>query len=264
MTESDPRDGPPWGWWLRQEGGGFLDAEGRRWRGVRDAFWRGRLNMPDVHYADEQQELLLRVLASIDRRGASGSSPVVDLFGGDAAMWRFHLCWLASIGLIDMVEDRRTFLPTSPLRAGLSEEGRSVLLMLRLTRDPEWEELPMRGIVEAVARSEWSAVDGAREEALRIFERSLGVRRWTFARERLPNAFLVRLTGIDSHARMPTLGVMWSLGFGEARLRDDLFAWLATHVDRWDDWGERAYRKGAVEFTRHLLTVFVADTVGRS
>lgn len=54
---------------------------------------------------------------------------------------------------------------------------------------------------------------------------------------RLPNAFLLTLTGTDSHARMPTVDVMWSLRFGQQRPRDDLFAWLATHIDRWNDWG---------------------------
>lgn len=251
--------GPPWGWWLRHEGSEFHDDEGGRWRSVRDAFWRGHLGMPDVHFADEQQELLLRVLASIDRRGTLRASSAIDLFGGDAMMWRYYLCWLWSIGMLGTTERQVTFSPRSPLEAGLSEEGRSVLLMLQLTREREWEHLPMREVVEAAARSGWNLEDQAREDALRAFELSVGRRRWTFARERLSGSSLITLTGFSSRARMPTMAVMWSLRFAEARPRDDLFAWLATHVDRWDDWGERAYGRGADDLTRHLLTLFVAD-----
>jgi hypothetical protein len=250
---------PPWGWWLRLEGSDFHDGEGGCWQSVRDAFWHGHLGMPDVHYAAEQQELLLRVLASIDQRGTLRATPVIDLFGGDSMMWRFYLCWLASIGMLEQPESRVSFSPSSPLEAGLSEEGRSVLLMLQLTREPEWEHLPMREVVEAVARSGWNLEDQVREDALQAFERSVGRRRWTFAREHLPGSFLVTLTGFSAHARMPTMAVMWSVRFAEARPRDHLFAWLATHVDRWDEWGERAYGSGADAFTRHLLSLLVAD-----
>lgn len=259
MSRGGGHDGtPPWGWWLRLDGGQFHDDQGRRWRSVRDAFWRGHLKMADVHYADEQQELLLRVLASIDGRGLLRGTPSVDLFGGDAMMWRFYLCWLSSIGMLEMSKDSRLFLPTTPLEAGLSEEGRSVLLMLQLTRQPEWEPLPMREVVEAIAQSCRTDEDRQREEALRAFEHAVGRRRWTFAREHLPGSFLVTLTGLDALARMPTMGVMWSLSFNEVRHRDELFAWIAMHVDRWDDWGERAYRRGADDLTRHLLSMILA------
>lgn len=260
MTSGAGRhEAPPWGWWLRLEGADYRDEEGGRWRSVRDAFWRGHLRMPDGPFADEQQELLLRVLASVDERGTLAATSAIDLFDGNAMMWRFHLCWLASIGLLDMTERRIDLSPPSPFEAGLSEEGRSVMTMLRLTRKREWERLPMREVVEAVARSGWSPDDQAREAALQAFERSVGRRRWTFARERLPNAFLVTLTGISAQARMPTLGIMWSIAFAEADQRDDLFAWFATHVDRWEDWGDMAYGKGADQFTRHLVSLLVAD-----
>lgn len=38
----------PWGWWLRADATGVEDEQGRRWKSVRDAFWRGRLGFPDV------------------------------------------------------------------------------------------------------------------------------------------------------------------------------------------------------------------------
>jgi hypothetical protein len=214
--------------------------------------------MADVHYADEQQELLLRVLASIDERGLRGGSPSIDLFGGDAMMWRFYLCWLSSIGMLDMANDSRPVPLNTPLDAGLSDDGRSVLLMLQLTRRPEWEPLPMREVVEAIARDRETNDDRHAEEALRAFERVVGRRRWTFARENLPGSFLATLIGLDTSARMPTLGVMWSLSFHEARHRDELFAWIAMHVDRWEDWGERAYRPGAHALTKHLMSMKIA------
>ena len=84
--------GLPWGWWLRASGGQLEDEHGRRWSSVRDAYWRGHLGFPASHVADEQQELLLRALASIDRRWDSGIERRDDLFGGDFVAWRFHQC----------------------------------------------------------------------------------------------------------------------------------------------------------------------------
>jgi hypothetical protein len=245
----------PWGWWLRVRGGVLEDDEGKRWHSVRDAYWEGHLRFPDIHFAPEQHELLLRALTTIDARGA-GAEGRHDLFGGDMMFWRFYQCWLSSIGLLDCSPGFSGF-PVSPLDAKLSVEGRSVMLMLQATRDPEWEALPSRGVVAAVVASGRGPADVSREQALQAFERSLGRRRHVFAREKIHRSFLVTLTGIAMEARMPTKRVSWSQSFTDEKGRDDFFAWLAQRVDRWDDWGTLAHEEGADAFTRHLLALIV-------
>ncbi|MEY4472967.1 MAG: hypothetical protein RL671_1271, partial [Pseudomonadota bacterium] len=139
---------------------------------------------------------------------------------------------------------------------GLSSLGRSVLMMLQATREPEFERLPMAGVVAAISAS--VGLDAAaRERALNTFEQQVGFRRHLFAREHLGRRYLVTLTGLKVGARMPTRNIAWSQSFADAKSRDDLFAWLAERVHRWDDWGEIAYRRGASALTSHLLSVIV-------
>lgn len=242
----------PWGWWLRAGERALEDEDGRTWRTVRDAFWQGRLDFPAIHFAEEQHELLLRVLTGIDARWLAGDESKHDLFGGDMMFWRFYQCWLASIGLLE------TGGRASALEAPLSAEGRSIMLMLQATRQPEWEDVPLADVVEAIASARADAASEARERALGAFEREVGLRRHVFARERVGRQHLITLTGISTATRMPTRRVMWSQAFADERHRDDLFAWLAQRVDRWDDWGRLAYHSGADGLTAHLLTLVIA------
>jgi len=128
--------------------------------------------------------------------------------------------------------------------------------MLQATREPEFERLPMAAVVAAVSASAGPDAE-ARERALITFEQQVGFRRHLFARENLGRRYLVTLTGLKVGARMPTRNIAWSQSFADAASRDDLFAWLAERVHRWDDWGEIANRKGADALTRHLLSVIV-------
>lgn len=245
----------PWGWWLRVRGGLIEDEQGRTWSNVRDAFWQGEIGFPGIHFAPEQHELMTRVLTAIDARWLAGGERQHDLFGGDMLFWRFYQCWLVSIGMLDT--KGRMGLPAGPLEAPLSPEGRSVMLMLQATREPEWERLPMAEVVEAVVAAGRGAADEARERALQEFERSIGRRRHVFARERVGRSHLVTLTGVATEARMPTRRVAWSQAFTDEAVRDDLFAWLAARVERWDDWGRLAHGRGGDAFTRHLLVLIV-------
>ncbi|MFD1949467.1 hypothetical protein ACFSGX_01635 [Sphingomonas arantia] len=248
----------PWGWWLRANGNVLEDENGRTWRSVRDAFWQGELGFSDIHLATEQHELLLRTLLAIGRRWPDGIGRKHDVFGGNFLFWRFYQCWLDSFGMLD--RSNGNVGQVSPLDARLSAEGLSVLMMLQATRDPEWEGLPMADIVDAVAASDRGSAHDDRERALRIFEQAIGLRRHVFARERVGISHLVTLTGMQAGggARMPVRRVTWSMAFTDAVARDDMFAWLATRVDRWDDWGELAYSKGADRLTRHFLDLIVA------
>ncbi|WP_394653105.1 hypothetical protein [uncultured Sphingomonas sp.] len=239
----------PWGWWLRAGPDGFEDANGHIWQSVRDAFWEGELGFPPVHFAPEQHELMLRAMNAV-QEGWFGRENRYDLFGGDMLFWRFYLCWLASIGIIEASHGR------TALDAPLTPLGRSVLLMLQATCEPEFERLPMPAVIAAVTADKGPDAD-TRERALLAFERAVGFRRHVFARENVGTQYLVTLTGIKVGARMPTRHVAWSQAFADAKSRDDLFAWAAERVHRWDDWGELAYRKGADALTRHLLAVIV-------
>jgi hypothetical protein len=243
----------PWGWWLRANGNVLEDVDGREWRSVRDAFWQGRLGFPVHHEARDQQELLLRTLTRIDAHWCYGSELPHDLFGGDMFFCRFYICWLTSIGL---VENADRSVPEAPL----SDEGRSVMLMLQATRQPEWIDLPMAGIVDAVRSAGRSGADQARELALGAFERSVTRLPRVFARERLGRLHLVTLTGVDLEARIPMRRVVWSMSFADARVRDDFFGWLAERVDRWESWNELASRSGVLVLTQHFLATLVATS----
>ena len=242
----------PWGWWLRVNESAIEDGQGRRWSSVRQAFWEGHLNFPATHLMPEQLELMLRVLAAIEAHWVGATERKHDLFGGDMLFWRFYQCWLSSVGLIAAGPQ------VNPLSAGLSDEGRSVLLMLQATREPEWIQLPFAGVLDAVRNADRTAADDQREQALHNFERGLTRVPYLFARERVHTRHLVTLTGLDTLARMPMRKVVWSQGFPDANVRDDFFAWLAERVERWEDWGELAYSKGADALTGHLLLLFAA------
>lgn len=159
------------------------------------------------------------------------------------------MCWLKALGLTATVERG------SALDADLSDEGKSVLLMLRATHDPEWIDLPFTTVVASAifgARAESSA---AQEQTFRAFEREVAVRPYVFARETIHGSPAVTLTCIATEGRMTLRRVIWSQRFSELPARDDFFAWLAERVDRWDDWGDKAYRRGGVALTQHLFAM---------
>lgn len=240
----------PWGWWLRVKGDVIEDVEGREWRSVREAFWEGELGFPATRFVAEQVELLFRVLANIERHWITSDETEQDLFDGDMSSWRFYRCWLCSVGLLNVQP------PVAPLSAGLSDKGRSVLLMLQATREPEWIQLPFASVLAAVRDVDRTEADDEREQVLRAFERGITRLPHLFARESVHGQHILTLTGLDTNARMPMRKVVWSLSFPHARVRDDFFAWLAERVHRWEDWGELAYSKGADALTQHLLGLF--------
>lgn len=249
----------PWGWWLRRHGSVVEDENGRTYRTIRDAFFFRRLHFPVTHVAREQHELLLRVLTAINSRWLGPVENKHDLFEGNMLLWRFYQCWLASVGLLETSD--RLGRPLDPLHAPLNAEGRSVMLMLQATRDPEWEYLPISEVIDVVRACGHSPADDEREAALRAFEQSIGRRRHVFAREKVGRSHVITLTGMPMGpgVRMPTFRVSWSMTFNDVAVRNDLFAWLTARVHRWDDWGEIAHRKGADALTQHLLGLVVAS-----
>lgn len=168
------------------------------------------------------------------------------------ASWRFYMCWLASIGLTE------TSARVTALSAPLSDLGRSVLAMLQATREPGWAPLPFRDVKKAVRSAGATEADESREAALTAFEREVALLPYVFAREQVHHSHVLTLTGVRSEARLPLRRVMWSQSFPAPKARDDFFAWIAERVDRWEDWGELAYRRGADALARHFLTLLVA------
>jgi hypothetical protein len=244
----------PWGWWLRASTRGLEDDNGIHWQTVREAFWQGKLGFPESHFAKEQLELLLRVLTAIGSRWSNGGENRHDLFGGDMLFWRFYLGWLSSVGLL--AKEGRL-----GLEAPLTELGSSVMLMLQATRDPDWVDLPMEAVVDAVRHSGRDAPDEARRRALSAFEREVAGRPHVFAREQIHRSHLITLTGVAVGARLPTRRITWSQSFTDESARDDFFGWLAERTDRWDDWGQLAYSKGAKRLTEHFLTLVIGAGV---
>lgn len=242
----------PWGWWLRANGSLLEDQDGNRWRSVRDAFWRGRMNFPFHDVVPEQIELLLRVLSAINQRWLNSSENRHDLFGGDMLFWRFYLCWLASTGLTDVGNG------VGALSGPLSDEGHSAMLMLQATRDPAWITLPMKEVVAAV-KGAMLEPDRHHEAAFKQFESEVAFRRNVFAREEMGNQYLVTLTGFETTGRMPLRRVTWSAAFSDATSRDTLFIWLAERVDRWDDYAKIAYGDGASALTHHIFSLFLTE-----
>ena len=241
----------PWGWWLRANGSMLEDEDGRRWGTVREAFWVGHLGFPNTHVVAEQHELLLRVLGTLDRSHQHGRETIHDIFTGDMVFWRFYMCWLRSVGLVDTIPGR------SGIEGPLSTIGRSVLLMLQATRDPDWAPLPFAAVAAAVGSAEGAHADDAREAALVAFEREAAQLPYVFARETLHTSLIVTLTGFGAGARMPVRRVMWSQSFPDQRARDDFFAWLAERVERWEDWGKMAYSRGSASLSQHLFGLLI-------
>ncbi|MGJ3629340.1 hypothetical protein AB5I41_25265 [Sphingomonas sp. MMS24-JH45] len=80
--------------------------------------------------------------------------------------WRFYRCWLASTGMVDIGPDPLG-RPAGAFEWPLTDEGRSVLMMLKATRDPEFEALPMAAVIDAVLAADGGRAGRDREAALR-------------------------------------------------------------------------------------------------
>lgn len=175
----------PWGWWLIRSGSMFEDADGRRWVSVREAFWHGRLRFPVTSSTQEQLELLLRLLLSVQYRLRPGMERASAFFHDDLVLESFHMCWLASVGLLDSGEPDDFKGWSYPVSTSLSPEGRSPMLMLQATREPAWADLPASELLDAIAAAHRDHADEARERAIEAFEAfEASVRRLPYVFER--------------------------------------------------------------------------------
>lgn len=246
----------PWGYWFRIEyrerKDVFIDGDGREFATLREAFWRGRLDMPPVNGGppSDQLELMHAVLAFRIRSRGSGNELANDLFGGNLLVHNVYLDWLANVGLLCRNYDERR-------PSGATDEGHSVLLMLDATRPHSTRR--MRPSAPSIAFLAGLAEDTVVGEARRQRVEAAAAE-WDVAFFRRP---IGAKAGIVLQRRgdgpVPVMQTIWSVVFETVRLRDAFYDWICSRVDRWAAWSQISrYREGS-ELTQHLLVVLAGS-----
>lgn len=263
MTELDEEAAMlPWGHWLRMKPGAgemiLIDEDGREWRSVREAFFHGMLGFNDVtpHFREiELERMLVYLLGASGPFGVSDiPSRVGELFQ-DSTFGSFYKHWLGSHGL--MQKDRRTHVQD----AWVTRKGRSVAKMLLATRPPGLAALHpgidsllvAGGRVKEVDRTSFERGDDGVEHM-----------RYAFVRERLGRQPSISLVHRDPSLRMPLVRTIWTQTFADESSRDAYHVWMSGRPERWNAWGEIAYRSGAATLTRHLLSLLASEMAVRS
>lgn len=250
----------PWGYWITATGEvdgwpPLVDEQGRQWNSVREAFWVSRLCMGPIMVAKDMHamlEFLLAVLAAIDARTIHVEESAIDLFGG----WdrsRFYGAWLAGQKLVQ---------PTtgSGLNTSLSPEGYAVMLMLASTRSPADVRLPVGLPTLRAHHGLDSATDPeAHERAMAAREQAADLLRFRFVREDIAGVPGIVLVGDALGPNVPLRRKLWSTTLLDDYARDRMYLWLLERVDRWQPWGEMAYKRGARALSEHLLQLRFAD-----
>jgi hypothetical protein len=241
----------PWGYWLHSDGAGhggaLVDEQGRRWDDVRQAFWTGRLGMSRSLTIEENLERLMAYLAATSRRVVHVDERAHDLFGGEQDFERFYRTWVHSQGLTG---------GDPPFGSGISAEGHAALVMLASTRPSQVKGVPVGSeAIATLAPSKASDVETAawldRVEALAA---KLPFR---FERRELWRKPGVALVGDGLGGVVPLRRTLWMQSFTDNLSRDRFHVWLAHRLDRWEDWGGMAYRRGAPVLTQHLLAMLM-------
>jgi hypothetical protein len=239
----------PWGFWLHSDGSPhgatLLDEDGRRWKSVREAFWIGRLGMPNSLTIEEGLERLMAHLAAISRRVVHVAENAHDLFAGEQDFERFYRTWVYSQGLTG---------GDPPFGTGISAEGHAALVMLASTRPSQVRGIPVGSeSIRTLAPSKASDAETAawldRVEALAA---KLPFR---FERRELWRKPAIALIGDGLGTVMPLRRTLWMQSFSDNLSRDRFHVWLAHRLDRWEGWGKMAYQRGAPVLTQHLLAM---------
>lgn len=253
------KDVPVWGGHLvidhHYSGMPFGDAEGNRFSTLREAFWRGRLNMPGygTSVAEEILETMQAALAAKAFHNVPGKNEATDIYDGSSRFFRFVTHWIQAEGL-SLVSEK----DGSPFDGEISEDGKSVLLMLDATR-PADRALLRAGrtsIAALAAAVEAATVDRDRIETLETISAGWPSR---FVRVEIGGKPAISLRCRPNQLKVPINRTVWSLSFMEEHSRDVMFEWICDHVDRWDDWAEKAYRSGGAELTRRMLVMMAMD-----
>lgn len=250
----------PWGYWLTSTGdtehvSWLLDEEGRRWRSVREALWVSRLRMAPFGRTElmhEELEYLLAILVAIDRRIIGTEECARDYFES----WddsRFYGAWMQGHKLIEPN-------PGCELNGSLSPEGRAILVMLASTRRPDDRFMP----IGLPTLRRWHGLNVATDEETRetiIAAQEVAAQhlRYRFVRDDIGRLPALVLLGDGLGPNLPIRRKLWSMTFPDLYARDRMYLWLHERLDRWHDWGERAYHAGARSLSEHLLQVRFCD-----
>lgn len=239
----------PWGYWLHTDGSPhgatLLDEDGRRWTSVREAFWIGRLGMPKSSAMEEGLERMMAHLAALSRRVVHVAEQAHDLFMGEHDFERFYRTWVYSQGLTG---------GDPPFGTGISAEGHAALVMIAATRPSQVRGIPVGSeSIQTLAPSKASDAETAawldRVEALAA---KLPFR---FERRELWRKPAIALIGDGLGQAVPLRRTLWMQSFSDNFSRDRFHVWLAHRLDRWETWGDMAYRRGGLMLTQHLLAM---------
>lgn len=245
----------PWGHWLAIRTSGrervYVDeATGEQWRTLRSALWHGRLGMPPNDGREpppEHIELIHAVLAARARRPRIlEAEEAGDLFHGSVLFRSHHLEWLAGHGLIvgrTVANDAR-----------LSDEGRSVLLMLHSTRPHSTRGSRPSG---ATVQQLEGLGAGCEEREVRLarVERISSTWDAAFMRREAEDRLSVVL---ETRREGPERTAAWELAVNTRGQRDNLYEWLCFRMDRWPAWAGMATADGSDALTRKLLATMAA------
>ncbi len=241
----------PWGYWLelRPDYGNqstFVDrATGQTWRTLREAFWRGRLGMPNINDEPPPAELerLHAVLAATARRTMGTTEAADDLFDGSRSFASMYHIWLHTTGLV--------------VRHELTNEGWSVLAMLHATRNPDVRaERPSAATIAQLSELGLGPED--REARLRRVEQEAAKWDVNFYRDVHAGRPAVILA-VRTHGPVPPMKRIWEIGFATAEQRDRFYDWLCHRLDRWPFWCASASDFGAGALTHTLMVAMAAS-----
>lgn len=246
----------PWGYWLTSSGRvhgepPLVDEEGKQWSSVREAFWSGRLGLPDFHYRwiDGVLGFMMSYLAVHDSRFIEKEERIRDIFLGDGHLEQFFHTFMVAIGLMETHQK-------------LSPEGRAVLQMLIATRSED-ESRDDVGFDWIIANRSFIPHDKRRKAAEMLEEREIVASRMRnrFAADTIDGYPVVKLVSFKVTDEIPLRSTIWSMSWevGDRHARDTFYLWLLERVDRWDAWTEMVEQQGTRALTEHLMKLSFAD-----
>lgn len=250
----------PWGYWMAAPGETtgdqvLVDEDGSAWRSLRECLWVKRLNMAmpeELGDIDLELEFLLTFLVITQRRIIQVEEKAIDLFG-DYDRARFYQSWLIDKKLITNQRGSCHYPKLTP-------EAVAILLMLANTRSLMNQPLPV-GLPTLVRRHglDPEAITPEWEAALQKLERYADRLPYRFERVVIGKLGAIRLVGDGLGPNIPLRRTLWSLTFPDQYARDRFYFWLCHRVDRWDDWGTRAWQNGPRALSEYLLQLKFAD-----
>ena len=97
------------------------------------------------------------------------------------------------------------------------------------------------------------------EAALQKLDRYTDRLPYRFERVMIGKLNAIRLVGDGMGSNIPLRRTLWSLTFPDQYARDRFYCWLCHHIDRWGDWGTRAWQNGPRALSEYLLQLKFAD-----